>query len=56
MFSKKRLGPVDQWRTFPISLSAHQGMSVLIVDTPEADRFAAAVGSERTNRRRRTPS
>jgi hypothetical protein len=56
MFSKKRLGPVDQWRTFPISLSAHQGMSVLIVDTPEADRFATAVGSERTNRRRRTPS
>ena len=56
MFSKKRLGPVDQWRTFPISLSPHQGMSVLVVNTPEADRFATAMGRERTNRRARTPS
>lgn len=56
MFSKKRLGPVDQWRTFPISLSPHQGMSVLVVNTPEADRFATAVGRERTNRHGRTPS
>jgi hypothetical protein len=54
MFSKKRLGPVDQWRTFPISLNPHQGMSVLVVNTPEADRFATAVGRERTNRRGRT--
>jgi hypothetical protein len=56
MFSKKRLGPVDQWRTFPISLNPHQGMSVLVVNTPEADRFATAVGRERTNRHGRTPS
>jgi hypothetical protein len=56
MFSKKRLGPVDQWRTFPISLSPHQGMSVLVVNTPEADRFANAVGREHTNGRGRTPS
>ena len=27
---------VDQWRTFPISLSPHQGMSLLLADTPEA--------------------
>jgi hypothetical protein len=30
-------------------------MSVLVVNTPEADRFATAVGRERTNRRGRTP-
>ena len=35
MFSERRLGMVDQWRTFPIGLSPHQGMSLLIADTPE---------------------
>ena len=34
MLSKRRLGLVDQWRTFPISLSPHQGLSLLIADTP----------------------
>ena len=51
---QERLGPVDQWRTFPISLGPHQGMSVLVVNTPEADRFATAVGGSALHGR--TPS
>ena len=47
MLSERRLGTVDQWRTFPISLSPHQGMSLLIADKPEGDRLATAVASER---------
>ena len=49
MFSDRRLGMVDQWRTFPIGLSPHQGMSLLIADTPGGDRFATAVASEHIN-------
>ena len=49
MFSDRRLGTVDQLRTFPIGLSPHQGMSLLIADTPEADRFATTLASERIN-------
>ena len=43
MFTDRRLGRVDQRRSFPVGLNAHQGMSLLIVDSmPEADRSAAA--------------
>ena len=47
MLSERRLGTVDQWRTFPIGLSPHQGMSLLIADKPEGDRVPTAVASER---------
>ena len=47
MLSEQKLGTVDQGRTFPISLSPHQGMSLLIADMPEGDRLATAVASER---------
>jgi hypothetical protein len=39
MFTERRLGMVDQRRTFPVGLNPHQGMSLLIVaDMPKADR------------------
>jgi trehalose synthase len=31
MFTDRRLGTVDRWRTFPLGLNPHQGMSLLIV-------------------------
>jgi hypothetical protein len=50
MFTDKRLGMVDQWRTFPVDLNPHQGMSLLIVPgIPKADRSATAAVSERIN-------
>jgi hypothetical protein len=30
MFTDRNIGIVDQWRTFPIGLRPHQGMSLLI--------------------------
>ena len=40
MFTDGTLGIVDQRRTFPLSLNAHQGMSLLISpDTSNADRL-----------------
>ena len=47
MLTDRRLGTVDQGRTFPISLNPHQGMSLLISpDMSKADRSATAVVSE----------
>ena len=41
---------VDQARSFPVGLNAHQGMSLLIVaGMPKADRFATAAGSDHPN-------
>jgi trehalose synthase len=43
MFTERRLGVVDQRRTFPVDLNPHQGMSLLIVPgMAEADRSATA--------------
>jgi hypothetical protein len=46
MFTDRRLGLVDQSRSFPLGLKSHQGMSLLIVaGMPNADRSAtAAIG------------
>jgi hypothetical protein len=50
MFTERRLGIVDQGRTFPISLNPHQGMSLLIVpEMPEADRSPTAVVGHHIN-------
>ena len=50
MFTDRRLGIVDQGRTFPIGLKPHQGMSLLIIpDMSKADRSATAVVSEHIN-------
>jgi len=39
MFTNRKLGIVDQRRSFPVGLSPHQGMSLLIVaGTPKANR------------------
>jgi hypothetical protein len=47
MFTDSRLGVVDQWRTFPIGLNPHQGMSLLITtEMLSADRPATAVVNE----------
>jgi trehalose synthase len=41
MFTNRRLGIVDQRRSFPVGLNPHQGMSLLIVaGTPKANRSA----------------
>jgi hypothetical protein len=45
MFTDKRLGLVEQSRSFPVGLNPHQGMSLLIV--PKADRSATAAVKER---------
>jgi trehalose synthase len=50
MSSKRRLGQVDAWRSFPISLRPYQGMSLLVADTPEGDRLATDVVSARLHR------
>jgi trehalose synthase len=50
MFTDRRVGIVDQWCTFPISLDPHQGMPLLIIpDIPKADSSATAVVSEHIN-------
>jgi len=48
MFTDRRLGMVDQRRSFPVGLNPHQGMSLLIVaGMPEAERSATAAVRER---------
>jgi hypothetical protein len=50
MFTERRLGIVDQWRTFPIGLNPHQGMSLLITTGMlNADRSATAVVNKHVN-------
>ena len=48
MFTDRRLGMVDQTRSFPVGLNPHQGMSLLIVaGMPKPDRLATAAVRER---------
>ena len=48
MFTDRRLGMVDQWRSFPVGLSPHQGMSLLIVTgMNKANRSATTAVTER---------
>jgi trehalose synthase len=48
MFTNRRLGMVDQRRSFPVGLNPHQGMSLLIVaGMPKANRSAITAVTER---------
>jgi trehalose synthase len=48
MFTNRRLGTVDQRRSFPVGLNPHQGMSLLIVARmPKANRSATTAVTER---------
>jgi trehalose synthase len=50
MSSERRLGQVDERRSFPISLRPYQGMSLLVADTPDLDLVATDVVSARLHR------
>jgi hypothetical protein len=45
MFSGRRIGIVDEMRSFPVGLNSHQGLALLIVAGTQADLVArTAVG------------